>query len=349
LSEKVQRELFDLQRKGGYLMKNISGHCPVCRSKILEGGTNCPSCETPHHKECWEYNNGKCAIFACRPVSQIVDSTQTRAGLTYNMLPAVLSTLFLIIPLLGVVMVIISADLRSVYKDEVVVTDSWVTNPRYSVLNEGRLYYPFFNTNTHYKKKIPFYFSTPIPFCDGIRGNISGTVEYKLPDSLGDMESLHINYGSQAEIHERLIKKEVISTLIHTGRMMTADESYKDRGAKFQRLFSDQMQNGNYVVMLGDGLVTNPITRKELRIETIFPVTRPDGSKIRDVSGLQHFGITVSKASVDIGYPQEFLDVMYDSERVEIERMREAQEVRMKRRANRKIIADAIKYLQTFF
>ena len=40
--------------------------CPVCGCSVHTGEEihNCPGCDTPHHSECWEYNEG-CAIYAC--------------------------------------------------------------------------------------------------------------------------------------------------------------------------------------------------------------------------------------------------------------------------------------------
>lgn len=39
--------------------------CPYCRDEI-KGGTqySCPSCHTPHHRECWEQNGG-CTVWGC--------------------------------------------------------------------------------------------------------------------------------------------------------------------------------------------------------------------------------------------------------------------------------------------
>jgi hypothetical protein len=40
--------------------------CPYCHSVIKPSAEiiTCPSCETPHHKECWVENKG-CTIFGC--------------------------------------------------------------------------------------------------------------------------------------------------------------------------------------------------------------------------------------------------------------------------------------------
>lgn len=41
--------------------------CQVCGEGIISGNTamNCATCQTPHHKDCWEYNGG-CSIYACQ-------------------------------------------------------------------------------------------------------------------------------------------------------------------------------------------------------------------------------------------------------------------------------------------
>lgn len=42
------------------------GHCPVCSHDFTSKRTvNCATCETPHHHECWNYNNRQCAMFGC--------------------------------------------------------------------------------------------------------------------------------------------------------------------------------------------------------------------------------------------------------------------------------------------
>src|SRR5262245_57241008 len=40
--------------------------CPICQTGIAsnEASTNCPTCHTPHHQECWNEIGG-CAIYGC--------------------------------------------------------------------------------------------------------------------------------------------------------------------------------------------------------------------------------------------------------------------------------------------
>lgn len=39
-------------------------HCPVCAASIEGPPVHCTSCQTPHHPECFDYNQ-VCAIYAC--------------------------------------------------------------------------------------------------------------------------------------------------------------------------------------------------------------------------------------------------------------------------------------------
>jgi hypothetical protein len=40
------------------------GPCPVCGQVLGRPLTSCGTCHTPHHADCWSYNEG-CAIYAC--------------------------------------------------------------------------------------------------------------------------------------------------------------------------------------------------------------------------------------------------------------------------------------------
>lgn len=39
--------------------------CQVCGDELDEPIVRCPVCDTPHHQDCWEYNEG-CSIFGCK-------------------------------------------------------------------------------------------------------------------------------------------------------------------------------------------------------------------------------------------------------------------------------------------
>jgi hypothetical protein len=47
--------------------------CGVCGDLIQGPSTACPQCETPHHAECWQYNEG-CTVYGCQGVLAVVQS-----------------------------------------------------------------------------------------------------------------------------------------------------------------------------------------------------------------------------------------------------------------------------------
>lgn len=50
--------------------------CPVCAAALLQGEAvqRCPRCDTPAHRDCWEYVGG-CAIFGCTAESAVARVT----------------------------------------------------------------------------------------------------------------------------------------------------------------------------------------------------------------------------------------------------------------------------------
>jgi len=59
-----------------------AGLCNVCRQAILadEAVVRCPGCDTEHHQECWEYNDG-CSTYGC-------DEAPDPEGLDTHEIPA---------------------------------------------------------------------------------------------------------------------------------------------------------------------------------------------------------------------------------------------------------------------
>lgn len=47
----------------GALQPTGAGFCPVCHGRMTVP-RSCPSCATPHHVDCWQYNGG-CGMYGC--------------------------------------------------------------------------------------------------------------------------------------------------------------------------------------------------------------------------------------------------------------------------------------------
>lgn len=52
---------------GIFSMSTVETKCSFCSGEITHGNpiVVCKNCRTYHHRECWEYNNNKCAVLGC--------------------------------------------------------------------------------------------------------------------------------------------------------------------------------------------------------------------------------------------------------------------------------------------
>ena len=54
----------------------LSAHCLICKENLTGSITVCPTCRTPHHSDCWQYNGG-CAIYGCGNLPPHLQKTKT--------------------------------------------------------------------------------------------------------------------------------------------------------------------------------------------------------------------------------------------------------------------------------
>ncbi len=53
--------------------------CPICSGTIEDDYVSCGSCQSPHCKDCWQYN-GRCATFACMETDFVVGGILSSSG-----------------------------------------------------------------------------------------------------------------------------------------------------------------------------------------------------------------------------------------------------------------------------
>lgn len=107
------------------------GPCPVCGQSLSKPISSCASCHTPHHAECWSYNEG-CSIFGCgvkpAPVEPPPPSVMARV------LPRISVTL-LLFALFGIFAaggqrIAVRVDDLSIDAKGNTTAASWMTTPR---------------------------------------------------------------------------------------------------------------------------------------------------------------------------------------------------------------------------
>ena len=103
------------------------GPCPVCGHELARPISSCSSCHTPHHADCWSYNEG-CAIFGCG----VKPATPPPPSLAARVLPRVSVTL-LLMSLLAAFALTRSVDVRvddlGIDTKQQVAAASWMTTP----------------------------------------------------------------------------------------------------------------------------------------------------------------------------------------------------------------------------
>jgi hypothetical protein len=58
VADRVARQIVAIDRP------KLVARCQVCGERVTLDRIDCRRCETPHHRDCWEYN-GRCAMYGC--------------------------------------------------------------------------------------------------------------------------------------------------------------------------------------------------------------------------------------------------------------------------------------------
>jgi hypothetical protein len=73
LAVAVLQAMRRLAEPTGFVLDGLSiagSACPICGHAITDDPLACPTCRTPHHRDCWKYFGG-CAIFGCSARSRV--------------------------------------------------------------------------------------------------------------------------------------------------------------------------------------------------------------------------------------------------------------------------------------
>ena len=58
------------------------GVCPVCQASAADATVQCPDCNTRHHRECWDYNNG-CGKYGCAAAPETAKINDVEVPVAY--------------------------------------------------------------------------------------------------------------------------------------------------------------------------------------------------------------------------------------------------------------------------
>ncbi|MBI3573242.1 MAG: hypothetical protein HY092_03525, partial [Candidatus Kerfeldbacteria bacterium] len=85
-----------------------------------------------------------------------------------------------------------------------------------------------------------------VRFNDGGHADMSGSISWNMPMDDKSIIDLHVRYGSQAGVEQRLVRTVVEKSVYMTGPLMSSRESYNERRNELIHDIEDQIQHGVY-------------------------------------------------------------------------------------------------------
>lgn len=179
-------------------------------------------------------------------------------------------------------------------------------------------YLQFFAKVFPYKEVVTIFFSPKadeggsgdtrikVRFQDGGTADIEGNVRFQMPLVDGNQLALHKAFRSMKAVEKKLLWPAAVQALQLTAVMMTSEDSYASKRAKFIEFAEDQVKYGVYKTVTVKDNVRNELTGKEEE-QLIVKIRRnAKGEPMRNENPLKKYGIEVAQLIVkDIDYQKE--------------------------------------------
>jgi regulator of protease activity HflC (stomatin/prohibitin superfamily) len=166
---------------------------------------------------------------------------------------------------------------------------------------------------THYNKSSQYWFSASpdqgrptneslkIQFNDGGHATFSGSVMYTLPLDDSSLQAIHVTFGSQDAIAQRLIRPVFEKSVYLAGQQMSSTQSYSERRNLLLYYVEDQAAHGVYRSSSRCEKQPDPVTKQEKTVcLTEIEKDQKTGQPSRvEVSPIETFHIMLSNLSVN--------------------------------------------------
>jgi regulator of protease activity HflC (stomatin/prohibitin superfamily) len=173
-------------------------------------------------------------------------------------------------------------------------------------------YAQWFGTVTKYQKRDQFDFNCPkgkdapdnslgIPFNDGGRGKVCGTIAWENPSDEKAMLALHTKYRSHQAIEQQLIRPVVAKSIAFAGPLMSSTESYASRRSDLLSAIEDQIDGGVYRTESQQVRMKDVMTGVERTVTQVTMVKDEKTGVIlrQDRSPFDDFGIRTFNLAID--------------------------------------------------
>ena len=157
-----------------------------------------------------------------------------------------------------------------------------------------------------------------VRFNDGGIARISGDFRFRLPTNDEDMLRLHQEFGSGDQLMVELYIQGVKQSVFNTSLLMSSEESYTNKSL-FPQWTLDQLQGGVYKTEEYRVEIVDEIT-KDIEIRKAVRIHRDEhGNPIRNEPVLNHYGITISQATIrEPEYDNNILNLIREKRSFEV-------------------------------
>lgn len=169
--------------------------------------------------------------------------------------------------------------------------DAW--NGNLTLRTTPGIYSQMFSTITTYKMFDTFDFDKiKVKFNDGSTALITGAAQFSLPTNIEDAIKLHIAFGGENAVREKLIKRVILAALMQSANLFRAEDIYSKNRSALPDLVTDQIREGIYATDWSDEWIKDPESDKESLIRRV-EVKRDANKKpiVNEVSAFKLYNV----------------------------------------------------------
>lgn len=136
-----------------------------------------------------------------------------------------------------------------------------------------------------------------IRFNDGSTAEVQGITQYTLPAGEKEMIAMHNAHRSVESLVSKRLAPYTNECLKSAAQLMSAEMHYSGGRAQMSQDFTDQLQNGVYLLKTQEKVIKDTLDGEVKRVYAT-EVQQKNGQAIRKRSSIREYGITVADAAI---------------------------------------------------
>ena len=197
-----------------------------------------------------------------------------------------------------VVLFSLSSLVENVDAEEIVVIQ--YPNGAFNIQIEPGWTSQWFGKVTRYPRVNDYNFDKKIRFNDGGGAAMIGSINWKMPLAIADIQKLHMDFGSKEAVDDGLVMPIVNRCVYMTGPLMSSKQSYAEKRPELLQYISDQINNGVYKTVSKEVKTVDPITGADKTVTVVRIQYDDNGLELRQEEALlNEYSVTTFNFSID--------------------------------------------------